>query len=136
MENKHNQPIVLFDGICKLCNASVNFIIRRDPRGIFHFASLQSDFGRSKIINCPASQSGSDSIVLIIGEKCFTKSSAALRIARRLQFPWPLFYAFIIIPKSFRDWIYDIIAENRYRWFGKLDTIRSPTEDEKTRFLE
>lgn len=136
IETDCDNPIILFDGVCNLCNSIVDFIILRDPMGVYRFASLQSDLGREKIADCPTMEANLDSVVLVEGRKCYVKSSAALRIARRLRFPWPLFYGFIIVPRVLRDWIYDFIANNRYQWFGKRHTCRIPTQEERSRFLD
>lgn len=136
IEQDYENPIILFDGVCNLCNGFVDFIILRDPMGIYRFASLQSELGQEKSSNCRTMESVMESVVLIEGEKCYFKSSAALHIARRLRFPWPLLYGFMIIPRFFRDVIYDFIANNRYEWFGKRDTCRLPTPEELSRFLD
>jgi predicted DCC family thiol-disulfide oxidoreductase YuxK len=129
-------PIVLFDGVCNLCNGFVDFILRRDTHGVFRFASLQSAIGREFTTSCQNNLWGMGSVVLVEEGKCYVKSTAALRIIRRLQFPWFLGYVFIIFPKVWRDIVYDTIARNRYRWFGKRDTCRLPTAVERARFLE
>lgn len=136
IEDDYDNPIILFDGICNLCNNFVDFIILRDTKGIYRFASLQYEIGQEKLINCRMMEADLDSVVLIEGEKCYIKSSAALRIVRRLRFPWPLLYCFMIFPRFLRDGIYDIIADNRYRWFGKRDTCRLPSSEERSRFLD
>lgn len=130
-----HHPIILFDGVCNLCNSFVDFVIRRDARGVFRFASLQSDLGHQRTIGCSNLPLGVDSVILVEGEKCYVRSTAALRILRRLDFPWPLGYVLIIFPRSVRDIVYDYIARNRYRWFGKRETCRLPTDEELTRFL-
>lgn len=135
-EEDYKNPIILFDGICNLCNNFVDFIILRDRKGIFLFASLQSDLGQKKIMNCHTNKDSKKSVVLIEGEECYYKSSAALRIARRLSFPWNLLFGFMIVPKFLRDGIYEFIANHRYQWFGKRDTCRLPTPEEHSRFLD
>lgn len=126
--------IVLFDDVCQLCNASVRFIIARDPRAVFRFASLQSETGKAlrKTFGVP----DVDSLVLLDGGRCYAKSSAALRICRRLKGGWKLFYLFILIPKPIRDYAYDFIAKHRYQWFGKQDYCLMPAPDIRARFLE
>ncbi|HKY64374.1 MAG TPA: DCC1-like thiol-disulfide oxidoreductase family protein [bacterium] len=126
--------IVFFDGVCNLCNAAVRFIIDRDPRAYFRFASLQSE-AAAKMIPAECRARAGDSIVLLENEECFATSTAALRIARRLRFPWWLLYAGILIPRFLRDPIYSWIARNRYRWFGKKDSCTLPTPELKGRFL-
>lgn len=129
-----SSPIVLFDGVCNLCNGSVNFIIDRDKQQ-FRFASLQSEVGESLLARhgLPASYLGS--LVLVEEDCVYTKSTAALKIARRLDGLWPLFYVFIVFPAGVRDFFYDVIARNRYRLFGKSDACRLPTAAERARFV-
>ena len=132
-----HHPLVLFDGVCNLCNAAVLFVIRRDPRGKIKFASLQSDVG-SSILQSYGLQHGNhhfQSIILIEKDKAYTRSTAALRAARYLNKGWPLLYAFLIVPKFIRDFVYDWIARNRYRFFGKRDACMIPTPELKSRFL-
>ncbi|WP_339606390.1 thiol-disulfide oxidoreductase DCC family protein [uncultured Roseivirga sp.] len=127
--------ILLFDGVCNLCNNSVNFIIDRDPKKHFKFAALQSEFGQSKLKELGFNQEEFDSLVLLSNGKVYRKSSAALRIAKKLSGLWPLLYVFIIIPPFIRHGIYDIIGKNRYKWFGKQDSCRMPTPELKQRFI-
>ena len=130
-----DQPIVLFDGVCNLCNGAVQFIIRHDKKNIFMFASLQSEVGR-KILeqyNFPLDEL--NSFILIENNKAYTRSTGALRIAKKLNGLWPLLYGFIIIPKFIRDSIYNWVAGNRYKWFGKKDACMIPTPELKARFL-
>lgn len=130
------QPlIVLFDGVCNLCHGSVNFIIDRDPANVFRFASLQSGIGIKLLEDAGQNPEPVNSIVLIDGEKVHRRSSAALRIAWRLRFPWPLLAVFLLVPRPLRDAVYDFIARNRYRWFGQSDACRLPTPDRASRFL-
>ncbi|NUM79858.1 thiol-disulfide oxidoreductase DCC family protein [bacterium] len=129
-------PIILFDGVCNLCNGSVLFIIRRDPKARFRFASLQSTYGENFLKHNNLSTEEYDSIVLIEGGRFYTQSTAALRIAKRLNGAWPLLYAGIIIPKFIRDAMYNVIAKNRYRWFGKKDVCMIPTPELRSRFME
>lgn len=136
IEGDYDNPIILFDGVCNLCNAFVDFIIIRDTKGAYRFASLQSSFGQEKIMKCSTAEADMDSVVLIEAEKCYTKSTAALRIARRLRFPWPLLCGFVIVPRILRDAIYDFVANNRYQWFGRRHTCRLPTPEERSRFLD
>ena len=133
-EMKLDNPEILFDGVCNLCNASVNFVIDRDPDGLFQFAALQSQFAEGLVEQFGVGQ-GLDTIVLVESGKVYDRSTAALRIARRLQGPWPLLYAGIVIPKFLRDAIYRFIARNRYRWFGQTEQCRVPTVELQARFL-
>ncbi len=127
-------PVVLFDGVCNLCNASINFVIDRDARSVFRFAPLQSDVGRALVAECGLE--GEDSIVLVEDGRCYVRSDAALRIARRLDGAWPMLSALRIVPRPLRDAAYRVIARNRYRWFGRQDACRLPTPDLRARFLD
>lgn len=131
-----DKSVVLFDGVCNLCNSSVNFIMDRDPRFHFYFASLQSEVGQELLEERGWEGASLDSILLVEGKKVYQRSTAALRIARRMGGAWPLLYGFIIIPAFLRDIVYKWIARNRYRWFGKRDTCRLPTPREREHFLE
>ena len=125
--------IVLFDGDCNLCDKSVHFIINRDQQGYFKFAAQQSNVGQQLLK--PHPHQNTDSIVLITKKKYYTKSSAALRICKHLDGPWKIFFLFLIVPRPIRDFIYDILAKNRYKWFGKKESCFLPTPDIKKRFL-
>jgi len=129
------EPVILFDGVCNLCNSSVLFIIQRDPKAKFRFASLQSDFGKVQMQRFGLNHSELNSVLLIKGETLYQKSNAALEIARNLTGGWPLLYVFKIVPAFLRDWIYNWIARNRYRWFGKKDACMIPTPELKSRFV-
>jgi predicted DCC family thiol-disulfide oxidoreductase YuxK len=132
---KPTQPIIFFDGVCNLCNGAINFIIDHDRNGYFKFAPLQSIAAEQYI---PLTiKENADSIILINTEgKISSKSTAALKIAKKLNGLWKIFFIFIIIPKFIRDYLYDFIAKNRYKWFGKRDSCRMPTTEIKNRFLE
>lgn len=127
--------IILFDGVCNLCNSAVDFIIKRDKKNRFKFSSLQDNTARKLLIESNFQEGYPDSIVLIKGDKIFFKSRAALEISKKLGGVWPLFYSLILIPAFIRDPVYEWIARNRYKWFGKKSTCRLPTEEEKSRFL-
>jgi predicted DCC family thiol-disulfide oxidoreductase YuxK len=127
--------VVLFDGVCNLCNGAVRFIIDRDPAGRFRFASLQSLAAREVLGAATVEEPLPDSIVLVERDRVTTRSTAALQIARRLQFPWPLLYAFIVVPRRLRDAVYDVVARNRYRWFGRREVCMVPTPGMMVRFL-
>lgn len=128
------QRIILFDGECNFCDQSVQFIIKRDPKEHFKFASLQSKIGKDLLnkFNTPVEI---DSIVLIEGNHCYFKSSAALRICKKLNGLWKILYLLLVIPKPFRDFFYEILAKNRYKWFGKRESCRIPSSEERKRFL-
>jgi predicted DCC family thiol-disulfide oxidoreductase YuxK len=133
-EGKRN-PIVLFDGVCNFCSSVVRFAISRDPGGIFRFASLQSDAGQCFLNKFDLSTDDFDSFVLIEGHKFFLRSTAVLRLCKKLNGLWPLLYLLIIIPTPIRDFIYNIVAQNRYRWFGKKEECFIPAADIRNRFL-
>jgi predicted DCC family thiol-disulfide oxidoreductase YuxK len=128
--------IILFDGVCNFCNSSINFVIDRDYKNTFKFAPLQSDVA-SKLLTINNMKSMKmDSIILIEGNKIYTKSTAALRIAKNLSGAWfLLYYIFIPFPSFIRDFFYDIIARNRYKIFGKSEECRIPTPELKSKFL-
>jgi predicted DCC family thiol-disulfide oxidoreductase YuxK len=130
------KSIVLFDGICNFCNSSVNFIIKHDNKNRFMFASLQSDTGKKLLNSFGLESENLKTIILVEGEKYYTKTTAALRIAKELRGAWKLFYVFIIIPPFVRNIFYNIISKYRYRWFGKRDSCRLPTPEEKEKFLK
>jgi predicted DCC family thiol-disulfide oxidoreductase YuxK len=131
----NSKSIVFFDGICNFCDASVNFVIDRDPQKTFQFASLQSDFGQAFLKENNRATEDFDSIILWQNGRIFDKSDAALEISKKLSGGWPVFYLFKILPKSFRDFFYDMIAKNRYVLFGKMDACRLPTPEMKERFV-
>ncbi len=135
MKNETTHPILLFDGVCNLCNASVQFVLKRDTEGQFRFASLQSEAAQELLRQFPEAPAGINTVVLIENGQLYTKSDAALRAAKRLPGPWPLLYGFILLPRSLRNLVYDWIARNRYRWFGKEDQCMLPRPEWKERFL-
>lgn len=136
MKNNEANPIILFDGVCNLCNSSVNFIIKHDPEAQFLFASLQSDAAKKLLLQHNSKKITLNSIILIEKGKIYKKSTAALKIAKHLNGLYPITYIFILIPPFVRDFVYDYIAKNRYKWFGKKEScsIASPTL--KNRFLD
>ena len=136
MINIENKSIIFFDGICNLCNNSVLFIIKRDKSKRFLYASLQSDAARDILLQFKIKNSDLNSIILIENRKLFQKSTAILKIVKQLNGFWRVNYVFIIVPKFIRDFIYDIIAKNRYKWFGKREVCIAPTGDIKSRFVE
>lgn len=129
-------PIVLYDGVCNLCAWSVAFVIERDRRQRFRFASLQSEVGRRLLEEHGCPGTGLDSVVLLAEGRCLRKSRAALEIARRLDPPWPALYALIIVPGPLADRVYDFIGARRYRWFGRADRCHVPRGDSRGRFLD
>ena len=130
------QPIVVFDGVCNFCNASVSFILAHDRARVFRFASLQSDAGRRLIERAALPPLDSDTFVLVEGDRCLVRSDAAIAVARRLPAPWRWGAALGVLPRSWRDALYRLIARNRYRWFGKRTACMVPTADVRERFLE
>jgi predicted DCC family thiol-disulfide oxidoreductase YuxK len=128
--------VILFDGVCNLCNGAVQFVIERDRSARFRFAALQSAAAAPLLGAAASRQPLPDSIVLVEDGRVWTRSTAALRIARGLTFPWSAAYALIAIPRPFRDWVYDLVAKNRYGWFGRRDTCMVPTPALRARFLE
>ncbi|MEP0987769.1 DCC1-like thiol-disulfide oxidoreductase family protein [Ekhidna sp.] len=130
------KPVIFFDGVCNLCNASIQFIIKRDKQNRFLFSSLQSDYAKLNLPPSFTEDQNLQSIILKKGNKVAKKSSAVLTIAKALSGVWPILYVFIIIPKFIRDWFYDIIARNRYKWFGKKDHCMIPSPELKSRFID
>ena len=134
MENK---KIILFDGVCNLCNNSVQFVIKRDKKDIFRYAALQSEIGEQLVKQRHIDTSKVDSIILIEpGVAYYTKSDAALEIAQDLGGLWKLTAVFTWIPTSVRNAIYDFVAKNRYKWFGKQEACMIPTPELKAKFLD
>jgi predicted DCC family thiol-disulfide oxidoreductase YuxK len=137
-----NNFIILFDGICNFCNSTVNFILKRDNNNIFRFSSLQSETGKRflneicKYENYKKNESVyNDTIILLEDRKFYTRSTAVLRIVKKLKGIWKVLYIFILIPPSIRNFIYSIISKNRYEWFGKRDKCMIPTEKDKSKFI-
>jgi predicted DCC family thiol-disulfide oxidoreductase YuxK len=131
-----DKNIVLFDGVCNLCNASVRFIIKRDRKNLFYFASLQGAAGQELLRNLNLETDQFNSFVLIEKSKVFVRSEAVLRVLKILGGSWKFLYAFIILPKFIRDGIYNLIAKNRYKWFGKKEKCPVPLPEWKAKFLE
>lgn len=126
--------IILFDGDCNFCDHSVQFIIKRDKNAVYKFTSLQSEIGQ-EIKRKYQVPEHIDSIILVKDDKCYFKSAAALRISKHLSGGWKLLYVLSIIPKPIRDYFYDILAKNRYKWFGKKDSCMLPSPEIRKRFL-
>ena len=125
----------MFDGVCNLCNAFVNFVIDRDPRSYFQFGALQSDPGHTLLRRYRMPTQDPQTIVLIEDGRTYVESTAALRIFRRLSGVWPVLYLFIVVPRRLRDPMYRLIAQHRYRWFGRRDECRLPEPGIEDRFL-
>ncbi|WP_124980535.1 thiol-disulfide oxidoreductase DCC family protein [Nonlabens xiamenensis] len=128
--------IILFDGVCNLCNSAVLFIIKRDKKDRYRFAALQNDIGGKLLAHHRIDPDKTDSIVLIRDGKAYTKAGAALRIARYLSGGWPLLSALLILPKFLTNTVYDYIAHHRYQWFGKKEQCMIPTPELKAKFLD
>jgi len=131
-----DQAIIFFDGVCNLCNGAVQFTIKRDHNAYFKFAPLQSEKALEILTNHGVDLSELESILLFENGKLTKKSNAVLNISRRLSGIWPLFYVLKIVPLPIRDFFYDWIAKNRYRWFGKRDVCMVPTPEIISRFTE
>jgi len=130
-----DRPVVLFDGVCNLCNGVVRTIIPLDPAGRIHFAPLQSAVGTAMQERHGLDSTDLETVVLVEGRKRYTKSAAAIRIAELLGWPYKLARAGRLVPRSLRDRLYDVVAENRYDWFGRREQCLVPDEDVSDRFL-
>jgi predicted DCC family thiol-disulfide oxidoreductase YuxK len=133
--NGQEEYILLFDGVCNLCNGLVQFMIKRDPKGKFKFGSLQSEPAQRLLRRLGLPKNEMDSVVLIKGDKYFLKSEAVLLVLKELGGFWSLFYGFTILPRRLRDFIYDGVAKSRYRIFGRRNQCMIPTPDLQSRFL-
>ena len=128
------QKVVLFDGVCNLCNTAVQWLIRHDKNQIFKYASLQSNYASEHLKD--SKYQSIDSIILLDGDGVYSKSSAVLRILKHLKLPYSLLWVFIIVPPFVRNFVYDVVARNRYKWFGKRTTCMMPNDELKARFFE
>lgn len=128
-------PIILFDGVCNLCNRWVQFVIERDPEAEFRFAPLQSEVGEALVAEEGLPTDELESVVLIENGEVYTKSDAVLRVGKRLGGVYGLLWPFRVLPTRFRNVWYDLVAANRYDWFGKRDQCMMPTPDIESRFL-
>jgi len=129
-------PILLFDGVCNLCNGAVQFVLIHEKNDYLRFASLQSVTGQQLLQQFGLSTQTFDSFVLIANNRYYTQSTAALRVARYLRGGWAWLYALIVVPKPIRDFFYRLVARNRYRWFGRKDSCMMPAPGLKDRFLD
>lgn len=134
MSNKKHK-IILFDGVCNLCNSSVVFVIKRDKKDVFRFAALQSEVGQELVARYNIDTTDTDSIILIDSDTVFVKSTAGLKITTHLSGGYPLLYAFMIVPNFIRNWVYDYVARNRYKWYGRKDSCMIPTPELQAKFL-
>src|SRR3954447_17119557 len=141
-----DHPVILYDGVCGLCNRMVPLILRRDPAGIFHFATLQGEFARAALARHAAERAASEmtnmeTMYVLVApgsaeERLLSHSEAALFIAARLRGPLRMARLFRLLPRFLRDWMYGVVARSRYRWFGKLDTCLLPEPQWEDRFLD
>ena len=132
-----NKQLILFDGVCNLCNSSVQYVIKHDIKNQFMFTALQSETGKEIIDEFNIDTSKTDSILLYNPKKGIDyKSTAALKIVSKLGFPRNLIGAFFIVPAFIRNWVYDFIAKNRYKWYGKKESCMIPTPELKSKFLD
>jgi len=136
VKNIPYQPLLLFDGICNLCNTSINYIIKRDKRQLFKFASLQSDAAKQVLLQFNEKKYSIDSIILIYNNSIYYKSSAILKLLSIMGGIYSVSAIGYIIPKKLRDKLYDYIAKNRYKWFGKRESCMLPTTDLEQRFID
>ncbi len=130
-----DQPILLFDGVCNLCHGSVRFVLRHERRPELRFCALESATGAQLLARHGIATHYRGSLVVIEAERVFLKSDAALRVASYLKWPWSWGCAAVILPRGLRDWAYDLIARNRYHWFGRHDACLLPTAELKLRLL-
>ena len=127
--------IIVFDGVCNFCNAFVDFVIRHDPPGKFKFGTLQSSPAKEILNRLGLSAEDFETFLFLEKGQVFTKSTAALKIASHLTYPWTLLGIFVLVPRAVRDWIYDYIAGRRYQWMGKREVCRVPSAAERERFV-
>lgn len=130
-----SQSLIMFDGVCNLCNGFVNFIIVRDRENKFQFGSLQSPVVAGILKQHHYSTSDLSTVVLLENNKLYYQSTAVLKIARKLGGGWALLYGFIIIPRPIRDFIYNLVAKNRYKLFGRQDACMIPTPELRAKFV-
>lgn len=130
------QPIILFDGVCNFCNSAVNFTLKRNKKANIRFAPLQSETGQKLLQQYNLPVHDMESFVFIDNGKAYQRSTAALKVCRYLRGLWPLSYGLIIVPKFIRDGIYNWIAKNRYKWFGRQESCMIPTPEIRARFLD
>jgi len=131
------KPVILFDGVCNLCNHAIDFVLKHEAGAEFLFAASQSEAGRRLMERSGLSEEDVNRSIYVLEDgRLSSKSTAALRIARRMRSPWKWAYVFIAVPSPLRDPFYNFVARNRYRWFGKRDVCRFPTPEERARFLD
>lgn len=132
----NDKPVILFDGVCNLCSGSVQFVLKRDKKKQFRFASLQGKYGQEFLKTNSLPAESFNTLILIEGDKISTRSTGVLRMLKHLGGRWNLLYGFIIVPAFIRDRVYNWVSKNRYKWFGKKDECMIPSADLKERFLD
>ncbi|HLD52509.1 MAG TPA: thiol-disulfide oxidoreductase DCC family protein [Sediminibacterium sp.] len=132
--SSNTNPVILFDGVCNLCNSSVQFVIKHDPKRQFRFASIQGDYGQQVLKQFHLPPDSLNSFILLKDNQIYTHSTGALKVAKQLSGAWPLLYVFIIIPPFIRNAVYQFIANNRYKWFGKKESCAIPSPELKSLF--
>ena len=133
----HSQHIIMFDGVCNLCNGSVQFILKHEKAPVFRFASIQSTTGKELLTWCGLPPDFSDAVIYIEIGSVNLGSTAALKIGQRLKFPWSILASIgLLVPKIMRDWVYNQIGKHRYQWFGKREICMVPTQELKARFYD
>lgn len=135
MHTEVNLPVLLFDGVCNLCNGSVQWVLMHDAKAQFRFAALQSDTGQMLLRQFGLAPAQLDTVVLVAGDRVFLRSDAPLEIVRRLGGGWALLYVFKVLPRPLRNAVYDWVARHRYRWFGRQETCMLPRPEWKGRFV-
>ena len=130
-----NHPVIYYDGVCGLCNRSVQFVLQNDKKGKFYFAALQSDYAKEQLKDTPAAFQELTTFVLVQNGKTYMRSTAALRVFMQLGGAWSLMSAFLIVPAFIRNGVYNFISTHRYKWFGKLDECLLPEPHVRKRFL-
>lgn len=136
MAPSSHHTVIFFDGVCNLCNGLVQFIIRRDPAGQFRFASLQSQYARQQLLKAGRDPDGLHSIIVLDGDRLLERSDAVMAIFKHLGGAWRALTIFKVLPRALRNALYNFVAANRYRWFGRRDQCMIPTPDLKARFIE
>jgi predicted DCC family thiol-disulfide oxidoreductase YuxK len=129
-------PVIFFDGVCNLCNRVVQFVIKKDKKKVFRFASLQGKAGQEVLRRFNLSPDDLNSFIVLEGDRIYLRSAAALRVVKSLRGGWKLLYAGIILPRFIRDALYNWIARNRYKWYGKRNECMIPSPELKERFLD
>lgn len=135
MSSAQNFPVLLFDGVCNLCNASVQWVLLHDNAGVFRFAALQSEAGQALLAQFGLERERFDTVVLVDSERIFTRSDAALEVVRRLGLPWSALAVLRWVPRGLRNMVYNWVARHRYRWFGRQEACLLPRPEWKKRFL-